>query len=122
MRDLDGERFVALGREDLSQQIVQAALDGEGVRVRVTAEVQLAQAAVAMVSAGCGVSIGSPISLAGLNDPNIVFRPIRNTITLPVWLVKSKFAEPSTLGLELIRDVKNALGAEVSQYSGRDVS
>jgi DNA-binding transcriptional LysR family regulator len=111
IKDLDGERFVALGREDLSQQVVQAALDRDGVKVQVTAEVQLAQAAVAMVSAGCGVSVGSPICLAGLHDPNVVFRPIRNAVSLPVWLVRTKFAESSALSLELIRDIRSGLDA-----------
>ncbi|MGV1954148.1 LysR substrate-binding domain-containing protein [Agrobacterium sp. 22-214-1] len=115
-RDLDGERFVALGREDLSQQLVQAALDAEGVNVDVTAEVQLAQAAIAMVSAGCGISIGSPLSLLGLADENVVFRPLRTPILLPVWLVTPKFSEPSMICRTLIDDIKASLEALCEGY------
>ncbi|WP_165823573.1 LysR substrate-binding domain-containing protein [Metarhizobium album] len=115
-KDLDGERFVALGREDLSQQLIQAALEADGVRVNVTAEVQLAQAAFAMVSAGCGVSIGSPISLLGLHDDNVVFRPLRRPIVLPVWLITSQFSQPSILCAKLIDDIKASLEALSGDY------
>ncbi|MCW8143085.1 LysR substrate-binding domain-containing protein [Agrobacterium tumefaciens] len=116
-RDLDGERFIALGREDLSQQLVQAALDAEGVNVDVTAEVQLAQAAIAMVSAGCGISIGSPVSLLGLADENVVFRPLRTPIMLPVWLITPRFSEPSTICRRLIDDIRASLEALCEGYA-----
>jgi len=116
-RDLERERFIALGREDLSQQLVQAALDAEHVTVEVTAEVQLAQAAIAMVSTGCGISIGSPVSLLGLTDSNVVFRPLRRPIMLPVWLVTPRFAQPSNLCRKLMDEIGASLQAIRDEYT-----
>lgn len=115
LQDLSGQRFISLGREDLSQQRIQASLEAAGVEVDVAAEVQLGQAAAAMVGSGCGIAIGSPITLVGLSDQNIVIRPLRRPISLPVWQVSSKFDEPSILCKDLLREIKSSLAAACSQ-------
>ena len=65
--DLAGERLVALGRADLSYPIIKSAFDAAGVTMEVAAEVQMADAACAMVSEGFGLSIVPSLVLSAVS-------------------------------------------------------
>ena len=109
LADLADESFVALGRDDMSSPAVEAALQSVGVGVRVMAEVQMAQAAAAMVSAGYGLSIVPTLIAVGSHDPNIVFRPLAKPIEMTVWLITSAFEERSALSKRLAGVIKSAI-------------
>ena len=110
LSDLADESFVALGRDDMSSPAVDAALQSVGTGVRVMAEVQMAQAAAAMVSAGYGLSIVPTLIAVGSHDPNIVFRPIAKPIRMTVWLITSAFEERSALSDRLAGVIRSAIG------------
>ncbi len=115
--DLADEPFVALGRDDLSSPAVDAALQSIGVGVRVMAEVQMAQAAAAMVSAGYGLSIVPTLIAVGSHDPKIVFRPLARPITMTVWLITSAFEKRSALSERLAGVIRSAIGELERSFS-----
>lgn len=117
LEDLKGEKLVALGREDLSYAAIAAGFHRLGISMSPTAEVQMLEAACAMVSAGYGVTIVLSLAAAGPPDPNIVFRPLAQRITMQVWLVTSRFGELSQLALELIDVIRRALDALESSFA-----
>lgn len=107
--DLAGEPLVALGRDDMSSPAIDAALQAAGIGMRIMAEVQMAQAAAAMVSAGYGLSIVPTLIAVGSHDPNIVFRPLRKPIEMAIWLITSAFEERSELSRKLGGVIQSAV-------------
>lgn len=117
LSDLANESFVALGRDDLSSPAVDAALQVAGVGVRIMAEVQMAQAAAAMVSAGYGLSIVPTLIAVGSHDPAIVFRPLAKPITMKIWLITSAFEERAALSGKLAGVIRSAIGELESSFA-----
>ena len=85
--------------------------------MRVMAEVQMAQAAAAMVSAGYGLSIVPTLIAVGCHDPNIVFRPLRKPIEMTVWLITSAFEQRSELSMKLGAIIRAAVHALEQEFS-----
>ncbi len=116
LADLAHQPLVALGTEDMSSQVIGAALQNSGVRMRVTAEVQLAQAAVSMVSAGYGVSIVTSLAAFGSHDPNVTFRPLKQKLTNSIWVMRSAFEQPSELAVALLYSIRAAIEEAESTF------
>lgn len=107
--DLQDVPLIALGRADLSFPIISSAFSRLGISMRPVAEVQMSEAACAMVSAGYGVTIVSSLASFGPWDEGIVFRPLVEQIKSTVWLVTPRFEEQSKLGSELIETIRTAI-------------
>lgn len=118
--DLADEPFVALGRDDMSSPMVETALQQAGVSVRVMAEVQMAQAAAAMVSAGRALSIVPTLISVGSHDPNIVFRPLADSFKMTVWLITSAFEERSALSNKLAAAIKSMVDELESSFATKE--
>ncbi|TFF23196.1 LysR family transcriptional regulator [Jiella endophytica] len=104
--DLDGERFIALGRDDLSYPLTEAAFQRAGARMNAIAEVHMADAVCAMVSAGAGVAIVLSITNAGKEDSRLVFRPLREAFTMTSWLITPRGEPMSLLAVSLLDEIR----------------
>lgn len=101
LSDLAGERLVALGRADLSYPIISAGFEACGITMEIGAEVQMADAACAMVNEGIGVSIVPSLVSVGPVHSNLVFRPLVQELSMTLWIVTSAFGELSRLANSL---------------------
>lgn len=99
---LQGEPFIALGREDRSRFVIDEAFHGETVGRRVQIEAQLAESACAFVEAGMGVSIVPPFTAADFGEGRIDVRPFRPAIMMDIWLLLPTSRAPSMLTLEVV--------------------
>lgn len=106
---LKGERLIALGRDDLSYPVISEAFQKAGVRMQAAAEVQMADAACAMVSEGYGVAIVPSLMSVGPEDPQLVYRPLAQPVSMTMWLVTSPFGDLSQLALSLIESIRGAV-------------
>ncbi|MEF2548214.1 LysR substrate-binding domain-containing protein [Aurantimonas sp. E1-2-R+4] len=109
IKELDGEQLVALGREDLSFPIIEAAFQGAGARMRPVAEVQMADAACAIVAEGYGVSIVPSLASAGARDGRLAFRPLRQHIRMTSWLVTPKGEKLSMLANIFLDEIRTRI-------------
>ncbi|MBO0904144.1 LysR family transcriptional regulator [Jiella sp. MQZ13P-4] len=106
MKDLDGEPFVALGREDLSYPLIEAAFQRAGSRYNPIAEVHMANAACEMVAEGAGISVVLSITSAGPQDQRLTFRRLSEPLTMTSWLITPKGERLSMLASELLADMR----------------
>lgn len=109
LEDLQNEPLIALGREDLSYTAVSNAFSRSGLTMKPVAEVQMSEAACAMVSEGYGVTIVASFACAGPKDRGITYRPILQSIKMPVWLVTPRFTEQSRLATALMDTILTAI-------------
>ncbi|MEF2074719.1 LysR substrate-binding domain-containing protein [Consotaella aegiceratis] len=108
---LSKERLVALGRDDLSYQLIASAFEKAGVEFKATTEVQMADAACAMVSAGYGIAVITSLMAVRAPDPAIVFRPLESPVIKPMWLITSSFGEISQLAKSLAEIIRQSVAA-----------
>ena len=109
LMDLQKVPLIALGRDDLSFPIISSAFSRLGISMNPVAEVQMSEAACAMVSAGYGVTIVSSLASYGPWDKGIAFRPLVEPVKASIWLVTPRFAELSGLASELIENIRIAV-------------
>ncbi|WP_417829567.1 LysR substrate-binding domain-containing protein [Thalassospira sp.] len=109
LKDLQNVPLIALGRDDLSFPIINFAFSRLGISMNPVAEVQMSEAACAMVSAGYGVTIVSSLASFGPFDKGIAFRPLLEPIKSTIWLVTPKFEELSKIAVELIETIRTAI-------------
>ena len=109
LEDLVDERFVALGRDDLSFPIISESFQQAGIAMRPVAEVQMADAACAMVAAGHGVSIVPVLAMAGPRDPDLVFRALDQPLAMTAWKITSALGRLSQLAELLLDDLRRSL-------------
>ncbi|MCB8840373.1 LysR substrate-binding domain-containing protein [Aurantimonas sp. VKM B-3413] len=107
--DLDGERFIALGRDDLSYPLTEAAFQRVGARMNAVAEVHMADAACAMVAAGAGVAIVLSITHAGTEDDRLAFRPLREPFGMKSWLMTPRGEPMSLLATSLLDEIRHQI-------------
>ncbi|MFC5584991.1 LysR substrate-binding domain-containing protein [Nitratireductor kimnyeongensis] len=116
LRDLCDDPFIALGRSDMSYPAIYEAFHAIGISPREVAEVQMLEAACAMVSAGFGVSIISSLALVAPQDPRVVFRPLAERIETSIWLITSHVHELPLVGREVINRIRDAVSRiDISQ-------
>ena len=106
IRDLAGERLVALSREDLSYPLIEAAFHRAGSRINAIAEVHMANAACEMVAEGAGVSIVLDITSQSPQDTRIVFRRLSEPLSMTSWLITPKGEKMSMLAAKLLEEIE----------------
>lgn len=118
LEDLEEERLIALGREDMTYPVIEAAFQRAGVRLNPAAEVRMADAACAMVATGYGVSLVASICAFDAVYPTVVFRPLAQSITTPIWVVTSSYQELSKLAVSLMNSIRAAIEEIEAQFRG----
>jgi len=106
LESLENEPLVALGREDLSYPVISSAFQRAGVAMNPAAEVQMADAACAMVAEGYGVAIVASLSAFDPVHPEVVFRPIRQQVSMTVWVMTSAYQELSQIAVALMEEIR----------------
>lgn len=76
-------------------QLLLSAFGQAGVPWKPMMEIERAELACAMVSAGAGISIVDEFSIKGAGWPNVTIRPLREEIPLTLTMVRSRFDPPS---------------------------
>lgn len=76
-------------------QLMMSAFAQAGVPWRPMIEIERAELACAMVSAGVGIAIVDEFSIHGAGWPNVVIRPLKEEIPLTLSMVRSRFEPPS---------------------------
>ncbi|MCF3935210.1 LysR substrate-binding domain-containing protein [Acuticoccus sp. M5D2P5] len=111
LADLRNERIISLGRDDLSYGATAAAFERDGVPLRPVAEVQMAEAANALVAEGYGVALLPSLMQAGPYDPDVVHRPLADPIRMKVWLISRSDVRLPRVGEEALEKILEALDA-----------
>lgn len=76
-------------------QLLLAAFEQAGVPWRPLIEIERAELACAMVSAGAGIAIVDEFSIRGPGWRNVVIRPLLEEIPITLSIVRSRFDPPS---------------------------
>lgn len=85
---LDGEAMVATVNSSWSWATIERAFEAAGARCRVVAECEFTAIAISMVSAGLGLCIADPLSIAGASAQGLVVRPFRPVLPYDVGLLR----------------------------------
>ncbi len=101
LRDLAGERVVALGEPTIFTAHTDALL--ADIHHQVVATTPLSGIACAMVAAGCGVAIVDPYSVSDYIGRGVVAVPLQPRVDVRIALVTSAHHRPSALASEFIR-------------------
>ncbi len=109
IKDLQGERLVALGREDLSYPIIEAAFHHAGAKMNPIAEVQMADAACEMVAEGAGISIVPSLASARAQDKRLAFHRLREPIVMTSWLITPRGEKMSMVASSLLDEIRNRI-------------
>lgn len=112
--DLDGERFVLLGRQFQLGDMVEKLFDSQGIRPVFVAETQNASAACAMVAEGMGVAVVDPITVLPFGR-ELTVRPLAPAPDFPVQLLAPPGRPLSQVAMNFIHVVRRAAFASVPQ-------
>ncbi|MGX9963578.1 LysR substrate-binding domain-containing protein [Roseomonas sp. F4] len=85
--DLHGEAFIALSREEGRQGLVESALRDSGAQPMESVECRMTTGAVAMVAAGCGLTIADSLAVAPFLGRGIVLRPFEPAVSFDYRLI-----------------------------------
>jgi DNA-binding transcriptional LysR family regulator len=96
-KDLDGERFVALGAQDHSRFMIDKIFEECDASRRIQIEVGQSETACSFVANGVGVAVVDPMSVyndAGGRFAVCAFEP---KVEFDIWLIRPKTARPFDL-------------------------
>lgn len=110
--DLQGERFISLGRETAFRHFVDKAFEDAGVARRIVVEVGYAATACALVAEGVGVAIVDPLSALGRGRrADIVLRPFRPAVAFTLNAFFPAHAASSILAREFLDHLRSLWSA-----------
>jgi DNA-binding transcriptional LysR family regulator len=117
--DLHGEPYIALSREEGRQALVDAALEGSGVRPLEVAECRMTSGAAAMAAAGAGVTVVDAFAAAPFLGGGLVLRPFEPEVTVEYRLLWAEEA-PDNFGRSIlvqgVRAAARAVVADVARH------
>lgn len=96
-RDLEGEKFISLGKQDRARMQIDKVFSDFGVIRHLQIETGQSDAAIALVGENAGVSVIDPFSARDFPTENILVRSFEPKIEFGVWLLRSKLNQKSTL-------------------------
>ena len=111
---LEGQEFIALGREDRTRQDIERALDNAGVAVDHRFETPFADTACALVAQGLGVSIVDPFSAARW-EGKLTIRPFSPDLLCDIYMVRNRAQVSSMLQQAFEREFRTALEENLSR-------
>jgi DNA-binding transcriptional LysR family regulator len=95
-KDLEGEAFVSLGRQDEARDLVDSLFESHGVSRQLHCETNIAATACALVAGGAGVTLVDSISPQPFGD-SIVVRPIHPAVRFRIDILTPLGKPPSDL-------------------------
>lgn len=114
--DLDGERMIGMGRDDLSNRVIKDALSHAGARVEQIAEVQMSDTACVLVSEGFGFAITSALARMSWQGKGIKFLPIRPAPIMTMWIYTSTWEPLAGISQGLIEDIRQQLLTDQTSF------
>ncbi|MBD9375699.1 LysR family transcriptional regulator [Rhizobium sp. ARZ01] len=96
-RDLEGEKFISLGKQDRARMQIDKVFSDFGVIRHLQIETGQSDAAIALVGEKVGVSVIDPFSAHDFPTENVLVRRFEPKIEFGVWLLRSKLHQKSTL-------------------------
>ncbi|CAH2598619.1 LysR family transcriptional regulator [Rhodovastum atsumiense] len=95
-RDLEGESFVSLGREDEARDLVDSLFESHRVKRKISIETNVSSAACALVAGGAGVALVDALTPA-LYSAEVVALPIQPTVRFKIEMLTMVGRPPSAL-------------------------
>lgn len=115
VRDLDGERFVALGSSSLLRLQVEGALQAAGVRPQVRLGTLYSSTVAGYVGAGLGIAVTDPFAVLGLGASNIVVRPFRPRISFQFSAIYPDGHARSRVAMEFVAILRQVVSRELKR-------
>ncbi|MCC7047066.1 MAG: LysR family transcriptional regulator [Alphaproteobacteria bacterium] len=112
-KDLAGERFISLGRQDYSRVFIDKIFDDAQIPRRIQIETGQSEAAYALVARGAGVSVIDPMTVYDHRDDRVVMRPFTPRMTFSVWLLSPRRKRP----MLLLEDFETHLRRELALFA-----
>lgn len=110
VHDLVGERFVSLGHEDRSRQMIDKVFNDLSISRRLQIEAPQSDTACALVMQGAGVSIVDPFSAFNASG-KLIGLPLKEDFVFELWLLLPAARPRLKLVDKFIRHVDAAVGA-----------
>jgi len=104
--DLNGLDLIGYGADTPYGQMVQQLFGNQPGLPRLAVEVRLAHIACAMVQAGAGIAIADELAVTGRVWSDVVVRPIKPRIRMPVHLLYSNAAPVSRIARDFMQILK----------------
>lgn len=117
--DLHGEPFIALSRDELSQAKIDTVLREAGVTPREVAECPLFSGAVALASAGLGITMADAFSMASGHFPGVVMRPFAPVVTLDYHIIWPDEATDTFGRAALIRHMRTVARQVTAEFQAQ---
>src|SRR5690606_11696248 len=117
VRDLEDEQFISLVEEDGVQVAIDRTFGEYGVTRNIVLKSQLSESICSFVSAGLGVAIVHPISAVGFTRGELLVKPFLPAIKQDIWVVTPSFREVSFGTQALIKHVRTALPAKITELT-----
>lgn len=118
---LDGQPFIALSREEKSQDVIDAVMGAANSRPKEVVECRLVSAAAAMAVRGVGVTLVDAFSVEPFLHEALLLRPFEPAITIEyrlMWPEHSANDLHRTLLADIIRKESTALIRKVQRRVG----
>jgi DNA-binding transcriptional LysR family regulator len=107
-QDFDGERFISLAAGDPYRVAIDRMFAQAGVQRALHLETASAAAVCAMVRHGLGVAIVNPLTALELSGPDLIVRPLSESIAFTVSLLLPVVAAPHPLRDRLVQAIEQA--------------
>ncbi|TPM07395.1 MULTISPECIES: LysR substrate-binding domain-containing protein [unclassified Mesorhizobium] len=117
-KDLGGEPFISLGRNDQSRLAIDKAFESLGVVRRLHIETTQSDTACSFVAEGCGISIVDQLTMSWYKDERIVAIPFEPSISFKVWLFRARLSKQS----RLLEDFSSFLQIQIAANFGSRVA
>ena len=101
-KDLEGEVFISLGRQDDARELVDSLFESHGVGRDLGIETNISAAACALVAGGAGVALVDPIAPMSFGA-DLVVRPIQPTVKFRIEILTPLGRPPSDLVERFVR-------------------
>jgi DNA-binding transcriptional LysR family regulator len=111
LKDLDGERMVLLSQHSYVRYQIDDAFSKMGVAPNVVLETPSSSIACALVAAGAGITLVSRWTAVPFAGPDLVVRPVRETIESRYAIIFPQLAARQSLAQALANDLRSEIDA-----------
>jgi DNA-binding transcriptional LysR family regulator len=118
-RDLEGEAFISLGRQDQARNVIDRIFEDLGVTRHIQISTGQSETTHTFVAECAGVAIVDPISAYNHNRDDVVARPFEPEISFGMWLVSPRSARTSLLLADFLEHAEPALLATFAEVADR---
>jgi len=104
--DLDGRNFITLAPEDTSRRALEIILEQRGVKPKIVLETPYSTTVCAMVQAGLGCGMISPLTAEPYLGRNLTWRPLEPAIHARTLLILPPNRKPSRIVADCIEELR----------------